>query len=961
MEVPLSQYSAKQHNELPSDLKAESSRIKDGSSPATRGNGPLQISTVVPVDEKKTINHFSGQSINPTVDSAALNSTASSTQQQTATSCELVTPFTHNSATVTSSIGLGFLKTLGKRTSVKSSESIPTPTPQPLLRVSDVRDRVATAHSTQSEMRANESATLPNAMGSEHLQKKLKKRFPELASHSVCVSTYVCTLDKESGWHGSLYVLNTHVCFYGKFFTKSYRVVIPLEDVVLVERKSTAKVFQNALKITTRQFSYLFTNFLRRDAAYRDVTHCVHLAKLRPYSHLAELVDSQNVEDRSTSAVSDSLIFTPALLKKSVSLPNANMAMLQPPSPPHRAELPLYSHQNQRTTVDSQVAAKKATAPAAVDTLRSHNVSGVNNVGIFELINRIAARTSSSAEQSSDTQGLAPSTALEMGSTPYASEDNSVGHSLSAASAAASIPHGTMDESGLNVSPEQQQKVRASYVELLEQLRAQFPIEAANLCSPLDPFLTFMYLQSANSPLIASLHDFYGGHSLEATDWSLIGNSEPILEIQADMVNEIRFTHVCQLPVSHKVASTTCDMVQKVRIARPDCYLAESRIAFKNIPLSDQFRAVGVHFVTSAPQTGERTLCTAFVGFKIEFLSAARFGQHLVQKLATDALLTLYKETCFLFEAFAMDKIAQQDYQMMMALEMPSWSPSGFQPVETAYHASLTDRDFLPTEKLTKITSPMKKRDDFDNLSKTAAKKSGKTGGVRKKGSFDSLGSPVGSGVTGKLHHMGYFREKLEAHRKLASGQRRKVGSICEASKLLNLQKTTKDRPAKAISIDGEHFKNFASRIVRFVSTPKRFLLLSTAVVALLTFVIIYPSYDYIYSEVWQDLRAGPSAKIEASLAEFLALGKETKDSVNSHLQWISRASGLQVQVPCDSESISQKIPNAYDDSLVRFNTRIQGRLEQWQSGMKLLGDSFQQSARDTESICMMFNSEKGS
>ncbi|TPX64551.1 hypothetical protein SpCBS45565_g05811 [Spizellomyces sp. 'palustris'] len=105
--------------------------------------------------------------------------------------------------------------------------------------------------------------------------KKFVKLFPELTTNAEgLLTTYTCALERDVLWHGKLYFTDVHLCFYGKLFAKSTKIVLNFRDVTGIEKKNTAGMFPNAIRITVDQDTkYVFSSFLKRDAAYEDLIH----------------------------------------------------------------------------------------------------------------------------------------------------------------------------------------------------------------------------------------------------------------------------------------------------------------------------------------------------------------------------------------------------------------------------------------------------------------------------------------------------------------------------------------------------------------------------------------------------------------------------------------------------------------------------------------------------------------
>ncbi|KAJ3083962.1 hypothetical protein HDU99_004477 [Rhizoclosmatium hyalinum] len=103
--------------------------------------------------------------------------------------------------------------------------------------------------------------------------RKMAKLFPEI-DHSTesVVLVYNCALEKDILWQGKLYCTTNYLCFHSVVFGKTERLVLPWRDVISIEKKMTAAVFPNAIKITLLDGKYTFASFLKRDTSYADIS-----------------------------------------------------------------------------------------------------------------------------------------------------------------------------------------------------------------------------------------------------------------------------------------------------------------------------------------------------------------------------------------------------------------------------------------------------------------------------------------------------------------------------------------------------------------------------------------------------------------------------------------------------------------------------------------------------------------
>ncbi|KAI8608766.1 hypothetical protein BC830DRAFT_919165 [Chytriomyces sp. MP71] len=79
---------------------------------------------------------------------------------------------------------------------------------------------------------------------------KIIRLFPEIGNEEV-LYVYNCAIEKEILWQGKLYLTTNHLCFQSAVFGKTERLVLRLHEAISIEKKSTAGVFPNAIKVQT--------------------------------------------------------------------------------------------------------------------------------------------------------------------------------------------------------------------------------------------------------------------------------------------------------------------------------------------------------------------------------------------------------------------------------------------------------------------------------------------------------------------------------------------------------------------------------------------------------------------------------------------------------------------------------------------------------------------------------------
>ncbi|EPX72351.1 GRAM domain-containing protein [Schizosaccharomyces octosporus yFS286] len=93
--------------------------------------------------------------------------------------------------------------------------------------------------------------------------------FKTLPSDDHLIDDYGCALQRDIFLHGRLYLSEQHICFNSSIFGWVTSIIIPVTEIVSVEKKSTAVVFPNAIQITTLHARYVFASFISRDTTFQ--------------------------------------------------------------------------------------------------------------------------------------------------------------------------------------------------------------------------------------------------------------------------------------------------------------------------------------------------------------------------------------------------------------------------------------------------------------------------------------------------------------------------------------------------------------------------------------------------------------------------------------------------------------------------------------------------------------------
>ncbi|KAK6958006.1 hypothetical protein Daesc_000799 [Daldinia eschscholtzii] len=126
---------------------------------------------------------------------------------------------------------------------------------------------------------ANASVAHPSAAGSTPkltgfaVASKKRNRdfhalFKSVPDDDYLIEDYSCALQREILAHGRLYVSEGHLCFSSNIFGWVTTLVISFDEIVSVEKRSTALVFRNGLMISTLHAKHIFASFTSRDSTY---------------------------------------------------------------------------------------------------------------------------------------------------------------------------------------------------------------------------------------------------------------------------------------------------------------------------------------------------------------------------------------------------------------------------------------------------------------------------------------------------------------------------------------------------------------------------------------------------------------------------------------------------------------------------------------------------------------------
>ena len=106
------------------------------------------------------------------------------------------------------------------------------------------------------------------AVASSKRNKDFHQLFRSVPEDDYLIEDYSAALQRDILLHGRLYVSEGHICFSSNILGWVTNLVISFDEVVSVEKKSTAVIFPNAIIIQTLQARNTFASFVARDSTY---------------------------------------------------------------------------------------------------------------------------------------------------------------------------------------------------------------------------------------------------------------------------------------------------------------------------------------------------------------------------------------------------------------------------------------------------------------------------------------------------------------------------------------------------------------------------------------------------------------------------------------------------------------------------------------------------------------------
>lgn len=124
---------------------------------------------------------------------------------------------------------------------------------------------------TQTGAMSNNSTTKLTgfAVASARRNRDFHQLFKSVPDDDLLIDDFSCALQLQILAHGRLYVSEGHLCFNSNIFGYVTTLVMSFDEILSVEKRSTALLFKNGLLISTINAKHIFASFASRDSTYQ--------------------------------------------------------------------------------------------------------------------------------------------------------------------------------------------------------------------------------------------------------------------------------------------------------------------------------------------------------------------------------------------------------------------------------------------------------------------------------------------------------------------------------------------------------------------------------------------------------------------------------------------------------------------------------------------------------------------
>ncbi|KAK6456761.1 uncharacterized protein RJT20DRAFT_149832 [Scheffersomyces xylosifermentans] len=164
-------------------------------------------------------------------------------------------------------------------TSNTASKKVSSPSGESKSRSTDFEDseELDSGSESGSDHEEGEQVDYSNLKyASRKRNKEFHVLFRKLPSSDPLIDDFSCALSKDILVQGRMYLSSHYICFNSNILGWVTNLVISLQEVIQIEKKSTAVLFPNGMIIRTLHHKYVFATFLSRDSTFNLITNVWH-------------------------------------------------------------------------------------------------------------------------------------------------------------------------------------------------------------------------------------------------------------------------------------------------------------------------------------------------------------------------------------------------------------------------------------------------------------------------------------------------------------------------------------------------------------------------------------------------------------------------------------------------------------------------------------------------------------
>lgn len=111
---------------------------------------------------------------------------------------------------------------------------------------------------------------------SKKRNKEFHQNFKEVPRSERLIDDFSCAVSRDILVQGRIYLSPGYVCFNSNILGWVTNIIIPLQEVIQIEKKTTAVLFPNGMVIRTLHQKYVFATFISRDSFFSLITNVWH-------------------------------------------------------------------------------------------------------------------------------------------------------------------------------------------------------------------------------------------------------------------------------------------------------------------------------------------------------------------------------------------------------------------------------------------------------------------------------------------------------------------------------------------------------------------------------------------------------------------------------------------------------------------------------------------------------------